>query len=174
MFSGPLLALLLRLPPTPQQLHASLYFSTLAPVQGQLFTAPHQSRYAKVRSHENTSLTVKTGLEEGAAAAPAKVAGETTTHWLLASLLSSPSSLATTSYGLLRSLMPSPLVTSLLLSLAPVNVKYCSICPGQKLGNNSAGYRMEGGKGWMELSKNHIGDPYNNTQEWRAGWGPPR
>ena len=77
-----------------------------------------------MRSHENTSLTVKTGLEEGAAAAPAKVAGETTTHWLLASLLSSPSSLATTSYGLLRSLMPSPLVTSLLLSLAPVNVKY--------------------------------------------------
>ena len=31
---------------------------------------------------------------------------------------------------------------------------------------------VEKGKGWMELSKNYIGDPYNNTQEWRAGWGP--
>ena len=54
----------------------------------------------------------------------------------------------------------------------PVNVKYCSICPGQKLGNNGAGYPMKKGKGWMELSKDHIGDPYNNTQEWMAGWGP--
>ena len=54
----------------------------------------------------------------------------------------------------------------------PTHVKYCSICPGQTLGNNGSGYQMEKGKSWMQLSQKYVGDPYNNTQEWRSGWGP--
>jgi len=54
----------------------------------------------------------------------------------------------------------------------PTHVKYCSICPGQTVGNNGQGYPMEKGKGWMQLSQKYIGNPYNNTQEWLAGWGP--
>jgi hypothetical protein len=48
----------------------------------------------------------------------------------------------------------------------PQHVTYCSICPGNKVGNNGNGYEMEKGKSWMEISSKYIGDPYNNKQEY--------